>query len=182
MPLVRLSVFAVVSTFALFATFAPARTALAADSDGNGRGVHTLTFTVDSSETERGTGDTGFTGLTKGDTYVSNGRLRNLAGELVGTYHVACTVTDEEDESGSAWTLCSTAAVIDGRGALLASAITRRPATASASRRRRPSSRWSAGRAPTPGPPAKSHRCATCRCASCSTASGSCPFCLGVSR
>ena len=55
---------------------------------------------------------------------VSNGVLRDEASEAVGTYHVACIITDEVDTSGSAWSLCSTAAVLDGRGALLGSAIT----------------------------------------------------------
>ena len=88
------------------------------------RTVHTLTFTVDSTETERGTGDTGEAGLSAGDTYVSNGVLRDEADGVAGTYHVACTITDEVDANGSAWSLCSTAAVIDDRGALLGSAIT----------------------------------------------------------
>jgi hypothetical protein len=38
--------------------------------------------------------------------------------------HVACTITNELDRNGSAWSLCSTAAVIDGQGSLLASGIT----------------------------------------------------------
>ena len=42
---------------------------------------------------------------------------------MAGTYHVACIITDEVDEQGSAWSTCSTAAVIDGRGTLLASSI-----------------------------------------------------------
>jgi hypothetical protein len=96
----------------------------APDGTGDAGAVQTLTFTVDSSETERGTGDTGSEGLSTGDTYVSNGVLRDEAGDVAGTYHVACTITDENDEQGSAWSLCSTSAVIDGRGALLASAIT----------------------------------------------------------
>jgi hypothetical protein len=96
----------------------------AAEQDGSARGIQTLTVTADTSETERGINDTGPTGLSKADTYVSNAKLRDLAGNLVGTYHVACTITDEEDENGSAWSLCQTAATIDGRGTLLASALT----------------------------------------------------------
>jgi hypothetical protein len=116
---------AVVAVFAAVATVVPARTVLAGNPDASdAHGFHTLTLTVDTLETERGTGDTGFPGLTKGDTYVSNGKVRSVAGQVVGTYHVACTVTDELDENGSAWTLCSTATVIDGRGTLLASGLT----------------------------------------------------------
>jgi hypothetical protein len=79
---------------------------------------------VDSAETERGTADIDGQGLSKGDAYVSNGVLRDESGEVAGTYHVACTITDEVDDRGSAWSTCSTAAVVDGRGALLAYSIT----------------------------------------------------------
>ncbi len=88
-------------------------------SDSSGRNL-LLKFSVDSKETERGSGDTGNAGLSKGDTYVSNGVLRDETGADAGTYHVACVITDEEDDKGSAWSLCSTAAVIDGHGTLLA--------------------------------------------------------------
>ncbi len=109
------------AVLALVATQVGAGTGLA---QGDASGDVTLTLTVDSAETAFGVGDTGKAGLSKGDTYVSNGILRDPAGQPVGTYHVACTITNELDKNGSAWSLCSTAAVIDGQGSLLASGIT----------------------------------------------------------
>ena len=93
-----------------------------ADESGD---VRSLTVTVDSAETEHGVGDTGQPGLSKGDTYVSNGILRDSTNRPVGTYHVACIITDEADSDGSAWSLCSTAAVLEGQGNLFGSGITK---------------------------------------------------------
>jgi len=92
-----------------------------ADESGD---VRSLTVTVDSAETEHGVGDTGQPGLSKGDTYVSNAPLHDLSGAVVGSYHVACTITDEKDDNGNAWSICSTAASIEGGGTLVASGLT----------------------------------------------------------
>jgi hypothetical protein len=68
------------------------------------RQVHTLTVTAASVDTEHGVGDTGPAGLSKGDTYVSNATVRNRAGgRIVGSYHVSCVITDENDSRGNAW-------------------------------------------------------------------------------
>ncbi len=113
----RCSVFAGVAGLALVGMLAwvPASEAAAR--------VHTLTVTAASSETEHGGADTGSPGLSKGDTYVSNAKVRNLAGTVVGTYHVACTITDENDAHGNAWSICWTTAKIKGRGTLVATGL-----------------------------------------------------------
>ena len=109
-------------------TLAVVPTALSHDSgedgrNGNSLGVHTLTVTAASSEAERGIGDIGANGISKSDTYVSTATLRDQSGAVVGSYHVACTITDEMDDQGNAWSICSTTAIIDGRGTLVATGI-----------------------------------------------------------
>ena len=118
MPVLRCRTLAVVGGLAVVATLASVSTTRA----GTTRRVHTLTVTAASSETERGSVDAGPAGLSKGDTYVSNAKLRDLAGRSVGTYHVACTITDEDDH-GSAWSICTTAARITGRGTLMTTGL-----------------------------------------------------------
>ncbi len=81
-----------------------------------------LTVTAASKETERGGVDAGAPGLSKGDAYVSNAKLRNRAGTIAGTYHVACTITDENDH-GNAWSICWTTAKIKHRGTLIATGL-----------------------------------------------------------
>ena len=127
MPLLRSAIIVAVSTFV--SIFAPSPTALADDpsaaaGDDNTSGVRTLTVIAVASETERGVGDTPPTGLSKGDTFVSNAPIHDLSGAVVGSYHVACTITDEEDNDGNAWSICSTAASIEGSGTLVASGLT----------------------------------------------------------
>ena len=70
----------------------------------------------------RGTGDTPPTGLSAGDSYVSHAKLRTPAGRLVGTYDVACTITDANDD-GNAWSICTTTARIQHRSTLIASGL-----------------------------------------------------------
>ena len=89
--------------------------------DGAGR-VYTVTVTAASEDTERGIADAGPAGLGKGDTYVSNAKLRNRRGRVVGAYHVTCTITDENDR-GNAWSNCTTVARIDGHGTLIATGL-----------------------------------------------------------
>ena len=127
MPLLRSAIIVAVSTFV--SIFAPSPTALADDpsaaaGDDNTSGVRTLTVIAVASETERGVGDTPPTGLSKGDTFVSNAPIHDLSGAVVGSYHVACTITDEEDNDGNAWSICSTTASIEGSGTLVASGLT----------------------------------------------------------
>ena len=127
MPLLRSAIIIAISAFV--SIFAPGATALAdgpsaAAGDDNTPGVSTLTVIAVSSETQRGVGDTPPLGLSKGDTYVSNAPLHDLSGAVVGSYHVACTITDEKDDNGNAWSICSTAASIEGGGTLVASGLT----------------------------------------------------------
>ncbi len=91
---------------------------------GGQSGLRTLNLTAASNETERGIADAPPAGLSQADIYTSNAKLRNRAGKIVGTYHVACTITDARDEHGSAWSTCSIAANFGHRGMLLASALT----------------------------------------------------------
>jgi hypothetical protein len=112
----RGSVLAVVAGLAVVATLVLAPASLA-------RSTHTLTVIAASTDTEHGGGDTGPPGLSKGDTYVSNAKVRNRAGRVVGTYHVACVITDENDNRGNAWSICWTVARITGRGTLLATGL-----------------------------------------------------------
>ena len=125
MSLLRFAV--IVAAAAFVSLFAPGPAALAggpgaAGWDPRTPRVWTLTVVAASSETERGVGDTAPAGLSKGDTYVSNAPIRNLSGAVVGSYHVACTITDEND-NGNAWSICSTTAIITGRGTLVASGL-----------------------------------------------------------
>jgi hypothetical protein len=57
-----------------------------------------------------------------GDSYVSHAKLRTPAGKLVGTYDVACTITDAHDH-GDAWSICTTTARILHRGTLIATGL-----------------------------------------------------------
>ena len=80
MPLLRFALIVAVSAFV--SIFAPNATALADDpsaaaGDDNTPGVRTLTAIV-ASETERGVGDTPPTGLSKGDTFVSNAPIHDI--------------------------------------------------------------------------------------------------------
>jgi hypothetical protein len=113
------SVFAVVAGLAVVATLVLAPASLARSTQR----VHTLTVTAASTDTEHGGGDTGPAGLSKGDTYVSNAKIRNRAGRVVGTYHVACVITDENDNRGNAWSICWTVARITGHGTLIATGL-----------------------------------------------------------
>jgi hypothetical protein len=60
--------------------------------------------------------------LSAGDSYVSHAKLRNPAGKLVGTYDVACTITDADDH-GNAWSICTTTARIQHQGTLIATGV-----------------------------------------------------------
>ncbi|HEY1590659.1 MAG TPA: hypothetical protein VGF81_02620 [Solirubrobacteraceae bacterium] len=82
----------------------------------------TLTVSVESTGTHRGTVDNGQQGLSIGDTYQSIGVLRSSAGKVLGAYHVSCTITDPNDH-GSAWASCWTAALIKGRGTVIATGL-----------------------------------------------------------
>jgi hypothetical protein len=84
--------------------------------------AHVLTVMAVSTDTVRGTGDTPPAGLSAGDSYVSHAKLRNPAGNLVGTYDVACTITDANDH-GNAWSICTTTALIQHRGTLIATGV-----------------------------------------------------------
>lgn len=84
--------------------------------------AHVLTVMAVSADTVRGTGDTPPTGLSAGDSYVSHAKLRTPAGKLVGTYDVACTITDSNDD-GNAWSICTTTARIQHRGTLIATGL-----------------------------------------------------------
>ena len=85
-------------------------------------GAHVLTVMAVSTDTLRGTGDTPPAGLSAGDSYVSHAKLRSPAGKLVGTYDVACTITDANDH-GNAWSICTTTARIQHRGTLIATGV-----------------------------------------------------------
>ena len=84
--------------------------------------THVLTVMAVSADTVRGTGDTPPAGLSAGDSYVSHAKLRNPAGKLVGSYDVACTITDGNDH-GNAWSICTTTARIQHRGTLIATGL-----------------------------------------------------------
>lgn len=84
--------------------------------------AHVLSVMAVSADTVRGTGDTAPAGLSAGDSYVSHAKLRNPAGNLVGTYDVACTITDADDH-GNAWSICTTTARIQHRGTLIATGV-----------------------------------------------------------
>jgi hypothetical protein len=84
--------------------------------------AHVLTVVAVSTDTVRGTGDTPPAGLSAGDSYVSHAKLRTPAGKLVGTYDVACTITDANDH-GNAWSICTTTARIQHRGTLIATGV-----------------------------------------------------------
>jgi hypothetical protein len=84
--------------------------------------AHVLTVMAVSTDTVRGTGDTPPAGLSAGDSYVSHAKLRDPAGNLVGTYDVACTITDANDH-GNAWSICTTTARIQHRGTLIATGV-----------------------------------------------------------
>jgi hypothetical protein len=84
--------------------------------------AHVLTVMAVSTDTVRGTGDTPPAGLSAGDSYVSHAKLRSPAGKLVGTYDVACTITDANDH-GNAWSICTTTARIQHQGTLIATGV-----------------------------------------------------------
>jgi hypothetical protein len=84
--------------------------------------AHVLTVMAVSADTARGTGDTPPAGLSAGDSYVSHAKLRTGAGKLVGTYDVACTITDANDH-GNAWSICTTTARIQHQGTLVATGV-----------------------------------------------------------
>lgn len=90
--------------------------------DARTQRARVLTVIAFSSETVRGTGDTPPAGLSAGDSYVSHAKLRTPAGKLVGTYDVACTITDGNDH-GNAWSICTTTARILHRGTLVATGL-----------------------------------------------------------
>ena len=119
MSAVRHSAFALVAGLVVAATLVSAPESLARSTQQ----IHTLTVTAASSETEHGGGDTGPAGLSKGDTFVSNAKVRSRAGRVVGTYHVACVITDENDNRGNAWSICWTVARITGHGTLIATGL-----------------------------------------------------------
>jgi hypothetical protein len=84
--------------------------------------AHVLRVMAVSTDTVRGTGDTPPAGLSAGDSYVSHAKLRSRAGGLVGTYDVACTITDANDH-GNAWSICTTTALIQHQGTLIATGV-----------------------------------------------------------
>jgi len=81
--------------------------------------VHTLKLVAPAATVERAFDDVLPEGKSKGDAFISSSELRNRAGKVVGKHDLVCRIIDEDD-GGSARSICTSVTTITGQGQIVA--------------------------------------------------------------
>ncbi len=81
--------------------------------------MHTLKLVAPAATVERAFDDVLPEGASKGDAFISSSELSNRAGRVVGKYDLVCRIIDEDD-GGTARSICTSVTTITGRGQIVA--------------------------------------------------------------